>query len=66
MLEASKQSEEPHAGEALLALIDKRRAELETEARFFGEQTHAEKADAFESRFDEYCGLGALSRKLMP
>jgi len=38
VLEASKQSEEPHAGEALLALIDKRRDELQTEARFLGER----------------------------
>jgi hypothetical protein len=38
----------------LLALIDKRRAELETEARFFGERIYAEKPDSFERRFHEY------------
>jgi len=54
VLEASKQSEETKADEALLAFIDKRRAELETDARFLGERIYAEKADAFESRFHEY------------
>lgn len=54
VLEASKQSERPHADELLLALIDKRRAELQTKARFLGERIYAEKAHAFERRFHEY------------
>ena len=54
VLEVSKQSEEPKADEVLLALIEKRRAELQKEARFLGERIFAEKADAFESRFHEY------------
>ena len=53
VLDESNQSTK-HADEALLALIDKRRAELETEARFLGERIYAEKADALKARFHEY------------
>jgi CHAD domain-containing protein len=54
VLEASKQTDDQRADEALLALIDKRRAELQTEACFLGERIYAEKAHAFKSRFHEY------------
>lgn len=54
VLEMSKQSQGPHGDEALLALIDKRRAELQTEARFLGARIYAEEADALKDRFHAY------------
>lgn len=54
VLEASGESKGEHEDEALMALIDKRRAELQTEARFLGERIYAEKGDAFQNRFHEY------------
>jgi CHAD domain-containing protein len=54
VLDASKHSPEAQVDELLLALIEKRRAELETKARYLGERIYAEKPDAFENRFHEY------------
>jgi CHAD domain-containing protein len=66
VLETAKESEAPHADEALLALIDKRRAELQTEARFLGERIYAEKAGAFESRFHEYWKAWRAEQEINP
>ena len=46
--------QEGHEQETLVALIDKRRAELQTEACFLGERIYAEKPKAFNQRFHEY------------
>ena len=43
-----------HENEALMALIDKRRLELQTEAWLLGERIYAEKPKAFRGRFHEY------------
>lgn len=66
VLETSQQSEKGHADEALLALIDKRRAELQTEARFLGERIYAETTDAFESRFHEYWKAWRAEQEINP
>lgn len=52
--EWSEKSKNQREDETLLALIDKRRAELQAQAEFLGERFYAEKRDAFESRFQEY------------
>jgi len=49
-----KNEKDGHAYEALLALIDKRRAELETQACFLGQRIYAETPSAFSSRVHEY------------
>jgi len=54
VLEASKQSNNQQADRDLLALINKRRAELQAEARFLGERIYAEKTEALKSRFHGY------------
>jgi len=53
-LKESKAADDGHEYEALLALIDKRRAELETRARFLGQRIYAETPGAFRNRFHEY------------
>jgi CHAD domain-containing protein len=66
VLEASKQSNDQHADEALLALIDKRRAELQTEAGFLGERIYAEKPGAFKNRFHGYWKAWREEREVNP
>ncbi|HJZ82063.1 MAG TPA: CHAD domain-containing protein [Pyrinomonadaceae bacterium] len=53
-LAESEQEQDGHEYEALLALIDKRRAELQTQACFLGQRLYAESAAAYRSRFKEY------------
>src|SRR5215510_831901 len=53
-LSESKKEKNGHEYEALLALIDKRRAELQTQACFLGQRIYAERPKAFRSRFYEY------------
>jgi CHAD domain-containing protein len=55
VLEVAKDAKDDHHEcEALMALIDKRRAELQIKACFLGERIYAEKPKAFRSRFQEY------------
>jgi len=53
-LAESKREKKGHEYETLLALIDKRRAELESRARFLGQKVFAENPEAFQRRFHEY------------
>src|ERR1043166_414 len=66
VLATSKQSKGQHTDEALLALIDKRRAELETEARFLGERIYAEKSGAFKHRFHGYWRAWRAEQEVNP
>ena len=63
MLAESNGDKESHEYEALLGLIDKRRAELEARARVLGEKVYAESPEAFESRFHEYWRAWRLEEK---
>ena len=55
VLEAAKAvKDDTHEFEALMALIDKRRAELQTKAVFLGARIYAEKPKAFRIRFETY------------
>ncbi len=66
LLEDSDNSRDRHEDEALMALIDKRRAELQLEARFLGERIYAEKPDVFQSRFHEYWRAWRAEQKIDP
>jgi CHAD domain-containing protein len=66
VLANSKESKDQHADEALLALIDKRRAELEMEARFLGERIYAEKPEAFKTRVHEYWKAWRAEQEVNP
>ena len=66
VLNQSNESTNHHEHEALLALIDKRRAELQTQALFLGERIYAEKADVFKSRFHEYWRAWRSEQKTNP
>jgi CHAD domain-containing protein len=54
LLAQSSDLRENHQTEALMALIDKRRAELQTQAWILGDRVYAEKPKAFQARLHEY------------
>ena len=66
VLEDSTQSEGGHEHEALLALIDKRRAELQTQACFLGQRIYAEKTRLFIQRYHEYWKAWQSEQKTNP
>jgi hypothetical protein len=63
VLEISKQSQEPHADEALLALIDKRRAELRQRRAFWAHVFTRKRPTPLKTDFTHTGRLGILSRK---
>jgi len=66
VLKISNETKNHHEREALLALIDKRRAELQTEARFLGERIYAEKPTAFADRIHQYWQSWQEEQKIEP
>ena len=65
-LSAAKKEKDGHEYEALLALVDKRRAELETRACFLGQRIYAEGPNAFESRIHHYWRAWRAEEKSNP
>ena len=65
-LKQSRKAKDGHQYEALLALIDKRRAELETRACFLGQRIYAEESRAFSDRFHEYWRAWHAEEKIDP
>jgi CHAD domain-containing protein len=55
-----------HEAEALMALIDKRRAELQTQAWILGDRIYAERPKAFQARLHEYWQAWQTEQKTNP
>ena len=66
VLKDSKHSTDGHEHEALMALIDKRRAELQTQASFLGQRIYAEETGAFNQRFHDYWKAWRSEQKTNP
>ena len=60
------QFEDQTEPETLVALVDKRRAELESEAWILGKRIYAEKYKAFRARFEEYWRAWQSEQKRNP
>ena len=66
LAESKKEPDVGHEYEALLALIDKRRAELQTQAAFLGRRIFAESPETFISRLKEYWRAWREEEKINP
>jgi CHAD domain-containing protein len=66
VLKDSKQAGDGHEHEALMALIDKRRAELQTQASFLGQRIYAEDTKAINERFHDYWKAWRSEQKTNP
>ena len=66
VLKDSKQATDGHEHETLMALIDKRRAELQTQASFLGQRIYAEQTKAFNERFHDYWKAWRSEQKTNP